>query len=101
MDELNHDFQALALEGRAMGEVRHRGEEFRVDLVDWKTQSVSKHPRQPVSVAFAAAADGQEVLGDGRLWEGRTKGDLPGPVEGQCMGRLRWGPCLHCVQNDH
>lgn len=22
MDELNHDFQALALEGRAMGEVR-------------------------------------------------------------------------------
>lgn len=23
MDELNHDFQALALEGRAMGEVRH------------------------------------------------------------------------------
>lgn len=26
MDELNHDFQALALEGRAMGEVRHQGE---------------------------------------------------------------------------
>ncbi len=25
MDELNHDFQALALEGRAMGEVRHPG----------------------------------------------------------------------------
>lgn len=25
MDELNHDFQALALEGRAMGEVRHQG----------------------------------------------------------------------------
>lgn len=25
MDELNHDFQALALEGRAMGEVRRRG----------------------------------------------------------------------------
>lgn len=24
MDELNHDFQALALEGRAMGEVRHQ-----------------------------------------------------------------------------
>lgn len=29
MDELNHDFQALALEGRAMGEVRHRGEHLR------------------------------------------------------------------------
>lgn len=24
MDELNHDFQALALEGRAMGEVSER-----------------------------------------------------------------------------
>lgn len=28
MDELNHDFQALALEGRAMGEVRHWGEQL-------------------------------------------------------------------------
>lgn len=26
MDELNHDFQALALEGRAMGEVRRQGD---------------------------------------------------------------------------
>lgn len=26
MDELNHDFQALALEGRAMGEVSERPE---------------------------------------------------------------------------
>lgn len=34
MDELNHDFQALALEGRAMGEVRHWGEELRVDVED-------------------------------------------------------------------
>ncbi|XP_010795155.1 pumilio homolog 1 isoform X1 [Notothenia coriiceps] len=28
MDELNHDFQALALEGLAMGEVRHQGQCF-------------------------------------------------------------------------
>lgn len=40
-------------------------------------------------MAFTAAADWEEVLGDGRLWQGRTKGDLSGPVAGQRMGRLR------------
>lgn len=30
MDELNHDFQALALEGRAMGEVSERPKEKNV-----------------------------------------------------------------------
>lgn len=32
MDELNHDFQALALEGRAMGEVSNVSFLFRVRL---------------------------------------------------------------------
>lgn len=34
MDELNHDFQALALEGRAMGEVRLQVDGRDNDLCD-------------------------------------------------------------------
>lgn len=33
MDELNHDFQALALEGRAMGEVSERPGEKKICIL--------------------------------------------------------------------
>lgn len=52
MDELNHDFQALALEGRAMGEVR---EQLIYELhSQYEASTVSKqHCMRRIGLAWA------------------------------------------------